>query len=94
MFRNAGTGENLIWFMNGATKIGETTTTPLPDAGWRIVATGDYSVPLDNKPDLVWRHSGSGGNVMWFMNGPTLTGGSFTNPAVFADVDWRIVGPR
>jgi hypothetical protein len=94
LWRNQATGDNLIWFMNGTTQIGSTTTTALPDPGWRAVAVGDFSVPLDGKADIVWRHSTSGQNVMWFMNGPTLVSGTFTNPAIFADNDWRMVGPR
>jgi hypothetical protein len=94
LWRNQTTGDNLVWFMNGTTMIGSQTTTSLPDAGWRASATGDYSVPADGFNDIVWRHSTSGQNVMWFMNGATLVSGSFTNPAVFADNDWKIVGPR
>jgi hypothetical protein len=94
VWRNGATGDNLIWFMNGTTQTSQATTTALPDAGWRIVAVGEYSVPADGRNDLVWRHSTSGQNVIWFMNGATLVSGTFTNPPIFADNAWRIVGPR
>ena len=94
VWRNQVTGEMLIWFMNNAQQTGTTPTTPpaLADTEWKLVATGDYN--LDLKNDFVWRHDGSGQNVIWFMNGATLISGTFTNPATFPDVRWKIVGPR
>jgi extracellular elastinolytic metalloproteinase len=92
VWRHQSTGANLVWFMNGADKIGEAFTTTLTDNRWNIVATGDYS--FDGKNDFVWRHQESGENVMWFMNGAVLISGTFTNPASFPDVRWKMVGPR
>jgi hypothetical protein len=31
---------------------------------------------------------------VWFMNGATLTSGTFTNPSTFPDTNWKLVGPR
>jgi trimeric autotransporter adhesin len=94
VWRNQITGELLVWFMNNAQQIGTTPTTPpaLVDTRWKLVATGDYN--LDLKNDFVWRHDESGENVMWFMNGAVLISGTFTNPATFPDVRWKMVGPR
>jgi hypothetical protein len=94
VWRNQVTGELIIWFMNNALKTGETFTTPsaLTDTRWKLVATGDYN--LDLKNDFVWRHDVSGENVIWFMNGASLISGTFTNPASFPDVRWKMVGPR
>jgi hypothetical protein len=96
LWRHQVSGENVVWFMNGATMIGGTFTTPaaLPDTNWKAVATGDYSVPADGQPDIVWRHAFSGQNVIWFMNGTVMTSGTFTTPSALADVNWRVVGPR
>jgi hypothetical protein len=87
-------GEIVLWLMDGATLVAGTFTTPpsLPDAGWKLVATGDYND--DFKPDLLWRHAVSGQNAVWFMDGATMTGGTLTTPPALADLDWRIVGPR
>jgi hypothetical protein len=94
VWRHQVTGGLLVWFMDNATRIGETPTTPaaLADTRWKLVATGDYNLDLRN--DFVWRHDDSGENVIWFMNGAALIGGTFTNPATFPDVRWKIVGPR
>jgi uncharacterized repeat protein (TIGR01451 family) len=53
---------------------------------------GGADFNADNRSDLVWRQDFSGQNVLWFMNGVNLVGGTFTNPAVFADTNWKIVG--
>ena len=42
-------GENLIWYMNGATFAGEAALIPVPDPNWIIVGTGDFNG--DAKPD-------------------------------------------
>jgi subtilisin-like proprotein convertase family protein len=92
-----GSGQLVVWFMDGITLAsGELTTPPgLGDTLWRPVATGDYNA--DGREDIVWRHQGSGQNVLWYMggaNGTTLQSGEFTDPPVFADTQWKIVGPR
>jgi hypothetical protein len=88
------TGELLVWFMNNNQQIGTSATTPssLADTRWTLAAIGDYNLDLRN--DFVWRHSVSGENVIWFMNGASLISGTFTNPSSFPDVRWQMVGPR
>src|SRR5262245_33472306 len=78
--------------MNGTSLVSGTFTNPLAlvDTRWNMVGTGDFN--LDTKPDILWRHSTSGENVMWFMNGVTLVAGTFTNPPTLTDVRWRMVG--
>ena len=87
-------GKIFLWYMNGPTMTAGTFTEPaeLADVDWRVAAVGDYN--SDQRPDIVWRHQGSGQNVVWFMNGRTLVDGAFTNPNTLADLDWKIVGPR
>jgi subtilisin-like proprotein convertase family protein len=94
---NQTSGQLVVWFMNGVNLVSGELTSPagLPDTQWRPVATGDYNA--DGREDIVWRHQGSGQNVLWYMGGPngtTLQSGEFTDPPVFADTRWRIVGPR
>jgi hypothetical protein len=92
VWRHELTGDNLLWFMNGATRIAYASTNPstLPDAAWRIVGTNDFD--LDGKTDLLWRHAVSGQNVVWFMNGVNLIGGTFTTPSALTDTRWQMVG--
>jgi hypothetical protein len=94
LWRHVTSGENVVWYMNGSVLISGTFLNPpsLPDVGWRMVATGDYN--QDGKVDIVWRHSGSGQNVIWFMDGVDLISGTFTTPSTLADPGWKIVGPR
>jgi hypothetical protein len=57
--------------------------------------TGDYNG--DGRVDIVWRHQGTGENLIWYMGGPygtTLLSGVLMDPPVVADTQWKIVGPR
>jgi hypothetical protein len=94
LWRHATSGQNVAWYMNGSVLVDGAFLNPpsLPDTGWRMVATGDYN--QDGKVDIVWRHSGSGQIVMWFMDGINLVSGTFTTPSTLADPSWKIVGPR
>jgi hypothetical protein len=93
LWHHTGSGQVVVWHMSGATLLGGTFTDPpaLADTGWRLVATGDFN--LDGKPDLVWRHSGSGQIVAWFLDGTRLVGGGFTTPPA-VDPVWKLAGPR
>jgi 6-phosphogluconolactonase (cycloisomerase 2 family) len=92
VWRHDTAGQNVFWYMNGADLVAGTFTTPpvLADAGWTIAGTSDFNA--DGRPDLLWRHGGSGENVLWYMNGSVLTGGTFLTPASLPDVRWRVVG--
>jgi hypothetical protein len=94
LWHHRTSGELVVWYMNGATLLGGTFTSPsaLADVNWQAVGAGDFN--LDTRTDILWRHSVSGEIVVWYMNGTTLLGGTFTNPSAFADVNWKIVGPR
>jgi subtilisin-like proprotein convertase family protein len=90
-------GQLVMWHMSGIDLVSGVMTTPsgLADVNWRPVAIGDFN--FDERPDLVWRHQASGQNVLWYMggaDGSVLQNGEFTDPPVFADTRWKIVGPR
>jgi len=92
LWRHATSGENVVWYMNGADLVGGTFTTPsaLSDVRWKMVGTGDFN--LDGQADILWRHDTSGENVLWYMNGTVLTGGTFTTPSALTDVRWKMAG--
>jgi hypothetical protein len=94
LWRHALSGQNVVWFLEGTSLVSGAFTNPpvLADTRWRMSATGDYN--NDGKVDIVWRHSESGQNVIWFMDGINLISGTFTNPASLPDTNWKIVGPR
>jgi hypothetical protein len=74
-WRHSQTGENYIWPMVGAgfgIAIGPTEgyVRTVPDPQWRIVAVGDYDG--DGKSDLFWRHSATGENYLYPMDGTAI----------------------
>jgi hypothetical protein len=89
-WRRLGTGDNMVWLMNGIDLVTAPFTNPsaLADTRWRIVGTNDFN--HDAQTDLLWRHSSSGQNVVWLMNGVNLVSGTFTTP--LADTRWQMVG--
>ncbi len=87
---NTATGQHAVWLMNGAAApVGALAVYPtVTDTAWRVVAVADFTG--DSKPDLLWRNSTTGQNVVWQMNGLTFV--SQTLLPTVADADWRIVG--
>ncbi len=79
LWRYYGTGPyqglNDIWYMNGTTYLSENVFSAVTDTDWRIVGTDDFNGDL--QIDILWRNYGTGPNqglnVVWFMNGATLS---------------------
>jgi hypothetical protein len=89
LWRNSSTGQNVIWFMDGDNPIGYGWLATIPPAwGWQIVGVGDFN--HDGKPDILWRNSSTGANVVWYMNGATQTGAEWI-PTI-SDTTWQIMG--
>ena len=82
-------GSLLVWYMNGATAIGSELLNPgqISDPSWSIVGVGDFNG--DARPDLMWQHP-SGWLSVWYMNGRNLVGGTYFNPGLTGDANWRI----
>jgi hypothetical protein len=87
VWRNYATGQNYVWYMNGATQIGGVFLPSLTDMNWQIVGVGDFNA--DGSPDIVWR-STAGTNYVWYMNGAVQIGGAWL--PTLADTTWQIVG--
>jgi hypothetical protein len=88
LWRNAVTGENYVWYMDGATRTGGAYLAMVTDPNWRIVATADFNG--DGKPDILWRNATRGENYVWFMDGVTRTGGAYLDTV--ADLNCKFVG--
>jgi hypothetical protein len=88
LWRNPTTGDNYVWFMNGTTFTGSAKLSNIPNvsAPWEIVGTGDFN--SDGKPDILWRNIASGENVVWYMDGITMTGWASLSSAAKT---WAIV---
>ncbi|MGF1569518.1 MAG: choice-of-anchor L domain-containing protein [Nodosilinea sp.] len=72
-FRNAITGDNSIWFMEGGTAIRSEFIASL-DTRWELVGISDFNGNLVPN-DLLWRNASEGITTIWFMDGTTLVGG-------------------
>jgi hypothetical protein len=84
---NGSGGKNVVWYMQGATRIGSASLLSVTDLNWKIGGAGDFNG--DGWPDILWRYNGSGGkNVVWYMQGAIRTE-TATLPAV-TDPNWRI----
>ncbi len=90
LWRNTTSGENVVWYMNGKDFAGWDYLLPtVSDQTWTIVGTGDFNG--DGKPDILWRNTTSGENVVWYMNGKDFAGWDYLLPTV-SDQTWTIVG--
>ena len=95
LWRYYGTGPyqgwNSIWYMNGATIIGQALPDIIPDTNWKVVGTGDFDA--DGKADMLWRYYGTGSyqgwNTVWYMNGGIIKNQEILD--VVPDTNWRIV---
>jgi parallel beta-helix repeat protein len=72
LWRNAATGANAVWYMDGVTLSGIADLPALPNAAYAIVGTGDFNG--DGKTDVLWRNTVTGANAVWYMDGVTLSG--------------------
>ena len=71
LWRNTGTGENYLYFMNGTTILpSEGYIRTVADQNWQVAGVGDFDG--DGKADILWRNGVSGENYLYFMNGTTI----------------------
>jgi hypothetical protein len=88
LWRNTATGQNVLWYMNGAEFSGSGTLPVVSDPNWKLVGKGDFNG--DGKVDILWRNSANGSNAVWYMDGTILLSAQGL-PAV-PDQSWVIVG--
>jgi hypothetical protein len=88
LWRNYGTGENILWQMNGVSFATFLFSTFVGDVNWRIEGTGDFNG--DSQADYVWRNNLTGQNIVWFMNGNAYSSFTFLPPV--SDPAWNIEG--
>src|SRR5438270_496172 len=87
LWRNAFTGQNYLYPMNGTTILGtEGYIKTVSDRNWRVAGVGDFDG--DGKADILWRNFATGENYIDLMNGTAiLTEGSLRT---VADLNWQI----
>jgi subtilisin family serine protease len=91
LWRHGATGENYLYPMIGTSvKPSEGFLRTVADLNWQIVATGDYDG--DGKSDILWRHSASGQNYVYPMDGKSIKPTEGFIRSVPAASGWTVVG--
>jgi hypothetical protein len=88
LWRDTHTGQNLVWYMDGATRKGSASLPTLADLHWTMAGTGDFD--LDGNLDILWRNTATGQNLVWYMDGTKRTG--VGNLPAMTNLEWTIVG--
>jgi hypothetical protein len=89
LWRNGASGENYLYPMNGTTILpGEGFLRAVPDQDWQIAGTGDFDG--DGRADILWRHSVSGENYVYLMNGLSIVNEGYLRTV--ADQNWQVAG--
>lgn len=90
LWRNAVTGQNHMYLMDGSTVFSSVsvTTVPNPDM-WKVVGNGDYNG--DGNSDILWRHNVTGQNHMYLMDGGTITSSLGVTTVPNPD-SWKVAG--
>ncbi len=90
LWRNASSGQNYIYFMDGTTiKPSEGYIRTVADQNWQVAGVGDFDG--DGKADILWRNSTTGENYLYPMDGLTILGTEGYLRTV-ADTTWQIAG--
>jgi len=88
LWRNAASGENYVYLMNGTAIAAEGYIRTVSDASWRVAAVGDFDG--DGRDDILWRHAVSGENYLYPMDGLAILAGEGYVRTV-ADTRWTVV---
>jgi hypothetical protein len=86
LWRNAQTGENALWFLNG-TQLERAVYLPSQGLDWKITSIADFN--RDGSLDLLWHNTKTGENSGWFLNQ-----GSFARKETFqtTELNWQPLG--
>ena len=87
-WRNTSTGQNVVWYMNGASRKSYAYLPTLADQNWKMIGIGDFD--NDGATDIVWRNTSTGQNVVWYMNGASRK--SYAYLPTLADQNWKMIG--
>ncbi|HXT33893.1 MAG TPA: carbohydrate-binding protein, partial [Vicinamibacterales bacterium] len=88
LWRNAATGENILFGMNGASIATQSSIDVLADQAWQVKGVGDFDG--DGRADILWRHATSGENRVYLMNGSAISAQASIDTV--ADLDWQVKG--
>src|SRR6185503_13112672 len=63
LWRNAATGENVLFGMNGAAISSQASSDTVADIVWQVKGTGDFDG--DGRADILWRNVRTGENRIY-----------------------------
>jgi hypothetical protein len=91
VWRNYRTGENAIWFLDSNYEFSSSAFfLRITNLNWKLQGVGDFDGD-GHTDDLVWRHSVTGENLIWFMDGSTPQGSAII-PVDVPNQQWQIGG--
>jgi hypothetical protein len=70
LWRNATTGNDVVWTMNGSSVVSTQTLYNVP-SGYSVAGMGDFNG--DGTTSLLWRDSTTGSNDIWLMGNGAIT---------------------
>jgi FG-GAP-like repeat len=88
LWRNKVTGQNVAWFMDGASVDGAGVLPSIPNTNWEVKGVGDFDAT--SNADVIWRNKSSGENIVWLINGTGVASATFL-PTI-ADTNYEIKG--
>ncbi len=91
-WRNTTSQKLVVWFMNGATKIGSAVPTPdqAAHANWGLAGGADFNG--DGFRDILWYNQTSGNLVIWYLDANLVRiTGAFTSPSSVGNNNWSVV---
>ncbi|MEO1404428.1 MAG: VCBS repeat-containing protein, partial [Cyanobacteria bacterium J06635_1] len=86
VWHNTKTGQNTLWFMDGATVLNTADIDTVNNLNWQLEGTGD--IDQNGTADLVWRNHKNGNNSIWFMDGATVDSTAFIDSVT--NLNWHI----
>jgi len=88
LWRNASTGENYLYVMDGLSIANEGYLRTVADQSWIVAGVGDFDG--NGRDDIFWRNTGSGENYVYLMNGIQIAGEGYVRTV--ADNSWEVAG--
>ena len=69
LWRNARTGKNVVWYMEGGngTQVRERRELRSPGQRWEAKGVADFNG--DGRSDVLWRNERTGENLVWYLKG-------------------------
>lgn len=85
--RNTSSGDLFLYPMQGTTILSsQGLVRNVSDENWKLAGVGDFNG--DGKADVLWRHSTTGQNYVWIMNGKAISSEGFLRTV--ADPGWQV----